>query len=105
MTKREQQALAVLNAAQIMIDMQGEEHTLAGRPVLQSYVGPFHIMAHRSGDWSQLELYRLGSKVANLRWRADGVEISTLKAGDWRQELIAMSAHYELERSKSQCQH
>jgi hypothetical protein len=105
MTKRKQQALAVLSAAQAVIDVQGEERMLAGRRVLQSYLGPFDIMAHRIGDQSQLELYRLGSKVANLRWNGSAFEIATFKPGDWQQELIALSANHELERSRSQCRH
>jgi hypothetical protein len=94
MTKRRREILELRDACMLLVAQLGNQREMNGAPAMEVTLGPFTIWLTPGGVRRKLDVWHASAgstKVLDLGWSGDKLEIVSFRRGAWEQELLGLA--------------
>ncbi len=94
MTKRRREILELRDACMLLVAQIGNQREVNGMPMMEVTLGPFAIWLMPGGARRRLDVWHASAgstKVLDLGWSGDKLEIASFRRGVWEQELLDLA--------------
>ena len=94
MTKRRREILELRDACMLLVAQRGNQQEINGAPIMEVTLGPFTIWLTPGGVRRKLDVWHASAgstKVLDLGWSGDKLEIVSFRCGAWEQELLDLA--------------
>jgi hypothetical protein len=94
MTKRQREILELRDACMLLVAQLGNQREMNGAPTMEVTLGPFTIWLTPGGVRRKLDVWHASAgstKVLDLGWSGDKLEIVSFRRGAWEQELLGLA--------------